>query len=262
MVTSDGNNSAVWDAESITITHLIDGFSPTYCSNGQYIITSDIKGDDYLLNIWDSKSYTITNIINQNTLLSKGGISPQCSPDGRHIAANYGAQGRNNYKIAIWDLKTLQIEEVITQTDFVLSFQYSPDSKELAIGRSDSTVTIWNIDNKNDRIYLVGHTQVIFHVSYSPDGNMLATSSLDGTSKVWDTKDGTLLFTLSDHQGAVVSSSFSADGRKLVTASRDGTIRQYLIKTDDLLRLASSRVTRDLLPEERKQFIETVVMQL
>ena len=50
------------------------------------------------------------------------------------------------------------------------------------------------------------------------------------------------------------STVYSPDGRFIVTASFDGTARQYVMDIDELLRLAQSRVTRQLTPAERAQF--------
>jgi hypothetical protein len=49
--------------------------------------------------------------------------------------------------------------------------------------------------------------------------------------------------------------AFSPDGSQLATAGPDGTNRIYLLKIEDLVRLAKQRVTRELTIEECKQYL-------
>jgi len=60
---------------------------------------------------------------------------------------------------------------------------------------------------------------------------------------------------LRGHEGDVNSAAFSPDGRYIVTASSDSTARIYLAHIEDLMELARSRVTRELTPEERRQYL-------
>jgi hypothetical protein len=49
--------------------------------------------------------------------------------------------------------------------------------------------------------------------------------------------------------------AFTQDGARLFTASKDGTVRFYLVRIEDLLALAKSRLTRTLTLEECQQYL-------
>lgn len=55
----------------------------------------------------------------------------------------------------------------------------------------------------------------------------------------------------------VTSVAWSPDGRRLATASGDGTVQIYAMDIHDLLKLARSRVTRDLTPDECLRYFQS-----
>jgi|HubBroStandDraft_5_1064220.scaffolds.fasta_scaffold761267_2 WD40 repeat protein len=69
--------------------------------------------------------------------------------------------------------------------------------------------------------------------------------------------------TLRGHQNWVYSVAFSPGSKRLATASKDNNTKiwdaetSYAVNLDDLLRLAHSRVTRGLTPEECKQYFDS-----
>jgi hypothetical protein len=107
------------------------------------------------------------------------------------------------------------------------------------------------------RMTLRGHSDRAWSVAYSPDGKCLATASGDKTAKVWDAESGKELQTLRGHTDAVRSVAYSPDGTRLATPSYDGTTQVYAIDIHELLNLARSRVTRDLTPDECRQYFQS-----
>jgi flagellar biosynthesis GTPase FlhF len=107
------------------------------------------------------------------------------------------------------------------------------------------------------RLILGGHGGHVLSVAWSPDGKRLATGSVDKTAKVWDAARGQELLTLRCHAGPVTSVAWSSDSKWLASASDDGTVQIYAMDIHDLLKLASSRVTRDLTPDECKSYFQS-----
>jgi WD40 repeat protein len=74
---------------------------------------------------------------------------------------------------------------------------------------------------------------------------------------VWDAATGRELLTLPGSGGGVKSVAFSPsdDGAYLAVASADGVVRLFLLRIDDLLALAHSRITRSLTTAECRKYL-------
>jgi WD40 repeat protein len=62
---------------------------------------------------------------------------------------------------------------------------------------------------------------------------------------------------LRGHSGHVLAVAWSPDGKRLATGSGDGTVQAYAIDIPDLLKLARSRITRSLFPEECQRYFQS-----
>lgn len=85
---------------------------------------------------------------------------------------------------------------------------------------------------------------------WSPDGEWIATGDAGGTIRVWDAATGDIRVRLHGHTGFVVELSFSPDGRRLASTDDRGIVRVWAVDTDDLIQLASERLTRGLTDAE------------
>lgn len=137
------------------------------------------------------------------------------------------------------------------------SVAFSPDGKRLATASNDQTAKVWDAESGKELLTLRGHLDAVSGVTYSPDGKHLATTSDDQTAKVWDAESGQELLTLRGHSDRVSEVVWSSDGKHLATASNDCDVRIYAMDIHELLKLARSRITRDLTPEECKRYFQT-----
>ena len=182
-------------------------------------------------------------------------FSVSFSPDGRRVVSA-GADGTAR----IWDPETA--EELVAlegHRDYVQSAEFSPDGTRVVTASEDRTARIWDAESGTTLQTLRGHNGGVFGASFSPDGEWVATASSDLTARVWDAGSGRLLDILRGHEDWVNEAVFDRAGKSIVTASYDDRSGTFLcelcVPFDELLRLAESRLTRALTPEERAQFL-------
>ncbi len=101
----------------------------------------------------------------------------------------------------------------------------SPDSKVIASGGLDATVSLWDREGGKDLQRLTGHSDAVLSVAFSLDGRHLASASADGSTRIWNVSTGQSLYTLSGHVGAVLAAVFSPDGQLVISGGADGTVR-------------------------------------
>jgi hypothetical protein len=143
-------------------------------------------------------------------------------PDGRRIAVVAGGQAR------IYDIPAREepVQLELTHGNWFSSTQnvvFSLDGTELASGRTDGTVQVWDTFNGQE-LFEVRHDEAVTSVAFNRDSTQLATGSEDKSTRVWDTAGEHKLFDIG-HDDAVTSVAFSPDGTRLATGSRDKTAR-------------------------------------
>ena len=85
------------------------------------------------------------------------------------------AIGTQESKLLLYDLKGNEIDRVEAAP---WSETFSPDGKIIAIANADSTVTLWNWQNKSVT-KLEGHQGEVLDVDFSSDGKYIVSSSSD-----------------------------------------------------------------------------------
>ena len=95
----------------------------------------------------------------------------------------------------------------------------SPDADQLAIGMSDGTISLLDIESQQQSHTLVGHQSWVVDVAYSPDGKHLASSSDDQTVRIWDVATGAIVREYRGHERTVFSIAYNSDGTQLISSS-------------------------------------------
>lgn len=215
-------------------------FSP----DGQRLATTSWDGT---AKVWDlaSGKEVVTFDGHQNLVF---GVA--FSPDGQRVLT-----GGNDGYVREWDATTGQELRTFPGEEMeVYGIALSPDGQRLAIGRQDGVATVWDVSSGDKLFQLSGHAGLILRLAFNQDGTRLATASFDKFAKVWDVQTGQELMTLYGNTSNVFGVSFSPDGRHVATAGGDGTTRIYTLDTDELTKLARSRVTRVLTTEECRRY--------
>jgi WD40 repeat protein len=238
----------VWDASSgrqlMSLDgHLAEVWGIAFSPDGKRLATASW---DKTARVWDASTgkelFTLTC---PNTALRLA-----FSPDGTRLATVSLDQ------IEVWDISSgKELFRTPAGPNAVLGIAYSPDGRRLATAMQDGGSIVRDATSGTELLALSGHRGQVLGVTFSGDGKRLATASEDGTARVWDATSGKELLVLSGHEGQVTRVLFSPDSRRLATTSDDGTARLYVMDVNELIKLARSRVTRSLTPQECRQYL-------
>ncbi len=193
-------------------------------------------------------SIAMPNPLSDFTVMMSSGPTRRMrfSPDSKHLATA-------DDKGTIWICEVpsghrvaeLKLESAIGTLDF------SPDGKYL-ITASGPAAQIWDW-NKGTGVIRFQHEAEIAAVAYSRDGKILATAS-GNTARLWNAATGVEIGSII-HDQVVTRVAFAPDGKALATASDDGVVQVSLWRPQGLLDEACARLTRNLTPEEWRQYL-------
>jgi WD40 repeat protein len=146
------------------------------------------------------------------------------------------ATGANDFTIKIWSINTGIINRTIGTVGWVFSLQLMSNGFYLAAGLSSGKINIYNINDGNSIVTLVGHPGVVMNLELITT-DLLASSGTtgDNTVRIWDLATNTLKYNLTGHNESVrglklVSSDILASG------SIDRTIKLWNIRDGSLIR--------------------------
>ena len=130
----------------------------------------------------------------------------------------------------------------------------APIVQAAVAGNCQPGINVWDAATGELKFKLTGHSACVGELAFSPDSARLASSSPDQTTRIWDLSTGQEVLTLP--QGAIYSHlAFSPDGTRLASANVHGALQVYLVRMEDLVALAKSRLTRSLTSEECQQYL-------
>ena len=187
-------------------------FSLAFSADGKTLVSGS---EDSTVRLWDVHTGTLKCILEEhgddvNTVV--------LSPDGRTLAS-----GSDDGTIQFWDMHIGEMFATLKGDakfpEGINAIAFSPDGKTLASATAEQ-IWLWDVNTKEIKGILEGHTWDVFAVVFSPDGRTIASASWDWTFRLWDASTGKLRKTFGEHSSSTNTVAFSPNGETLAGASR------------------------------------------
>ena len=156
------------------------------------------------------------------------------APDGESFYTYHRAQvHRRSYATGekIWSAKSSKV--------WARSIAVSEDGNQLAVGRGNGQVHLYDTDDESGDISLQFKMRKnVSWLAYSPDGSMLAVPTGRETVKVdlVNPNSGEVLKMIDTGNQYVVDAKFSPDGTRLLTAGENARVNLWDVATGELLK--------------------------
>jgi WD40 repeat protein len=222
-----------------------------YSPDGERLVTA---GADATARVWDAKKGRELAKLRGH----RGAVNAATFMPGGDRVATAGEDGT----VRLWSARggpprrTFRL--VRSGDSGVIDVAASPDGGRLAVP-VDQTARVLDAESGRALTVIRDHDGLVFSTSFSPDGRTLVTGGQDLTARLFELPGGQPLGVLRGHSDYLLDAEFSPDGRAVVTAADDGTARIFRCdacgSTDELIRRARRRVTRELSAGERRRFL-------
>jgi WD40 repeat protein len=151
------------------------------------------------------------------------------SPDGARVA------GASDSEVNVWATDNGKLlTKIAIGGASALRFK-SPD--QIAVGRKDGTVSMWNIANGSLSFEAKKHDSAINAIAFSADGALMATGGDDRTAIIWEMSSGKARRTLKGHDLAITSLAFSPDATTLAVGTGNASVVLWRVETGKLDRV-------------------------
>jgi energy-coupling factor transporter ATP-binding protein EcfA2 len=207
-------------------------------------------GADGAIRLWDPKAGP-----DESRRLDGGGpvAALAFGPGGRLAAA--GAAG-----VRVWDLPRAEPRLTLPCSGGAAkALAWSPDGGLLACGSRGGPIELHDLGRRGsaDPVRLTGHTAAVNALAFLSDRRLLASAGSDGRVRLWHLAEGgsTTVIELADHESWVWTLAATPDGGRLLTGGEDRTIRARPTRSARLAEEVCRRLSRDLTPAERAEFL-------
>ncbi|MFZ6031384.1 MAG: hypothetical protein ACOYYS_27045 [Chloroflexota bacterium] len=212
---------------------------PTISPNGK-LVAAVIR--DRYVRIWESRTGKIVNAV--------GGVDAAItalsfSADGQFVV---GAAGGTAW---VWDIRpeitrpyrikqysgSSQVNPITSEVDpsliayeqFVTTAALSPDNRLLAVGDSERSIWLYEINTNNLLAHLEGHAAPLQQVRFNPAGTRLLSVDSDNQIIFWDVASGKAIESLSTHSGPIRGLILGLDGNLRAWGSNTA----WMLRPDD-----------------------------
>ncbi len=153
----------------------------------------------------------------------------------------------------IWDWERGEV--VSTIDTFADGVVFDPTGTRIATFHTEQgTANVWDA-RTGDHLLTLAPPAAVGEITFSPDGTLMATGLSDGTVRLLDAETGVQQLVLQGDESPVGTLVFSPDGSKLASVGDDGIARVWALDLDDLIAIATDRLTRSLSDDECRQYL-------
>nr|CAD7392245.1 unnamed protein product [Timema cristinae] len=195
---------------------------------------------DLTIKLWDFQTYECIKTLHGH---DHNVSSVSFMPGGDYLVSS-----SRDKTIKMWEVATgYCVKTFLGHRDWVRMVRVYHDGTLIASCSNDQTVRLWYTNNKECKVELRDHDNVVECIAWAPDaaksaineadnkkgsnvGPFLASGSRDKTIKVWDAGTGLCLFTLVGHDNWVRGIVFHPGGKFVISASDDKTVRVWDMK--------------------------------
>lgn len=170
--------------------------------------------NDNTLRLWDVASGELLETFTDHI---RPPFVVRYSPDGRYFASSSWDRFVN-----VYDAQTSERIANLRHGFGVNTFDFSPDSTQIASGEINGMITLWDIESGTIEQQIDQHSGDISWLDYNQTGELLVSASYDDTVRLFDTSTGEQLRSLTAHNANVLDISFSGSDNLLVSVDSTG----------------------------------------